>query len=169
MFFAPKSASSRRRLPFLNSPRHGLKARDFMAAIQQPSNPREIPSLYDLFVIKTSPHHGLIRSPFQVYCAALMLSGQGERQSSRRREEAEHKAVKNLRLLTSAATVCHTLSIGGGIKMHPCFPPTRRDSCRAPTASGSFARRWFYPANARTTLPHHRLTTDGPKSDESPR
>ena len=42
--------------------------------IQQPSNPREIPSLYDLLVIKTSPHHGLIRSPLQVYCAALMLS-----------------------------------------------------------------------------------------------
>ena len=43
--------------------------------IQQPSNPREIPSLYDLLVIKTSPHHCLIRSPFQLYCAALMLSG----------------------------------------------------------------------------------------------
>ena len=37
--------------------------------------------------------------------------------SSRRREEAEHKAAhfrENLRLLTSAATVCQTLSLALG-------------------------------------------------------
>src|SRR5438128_1647833 len=54
---------------------------------------------------------------------------QGECQSSRRREEAEHKAAHfrgNLRLLTSAATVCHTLS------MAVAFAAREREERRIP-------------------------------------